>query len=122
MTSASGRDDGDRSESRAPWDRPSTFVRWCAFAHRERKYFVSIINVWLDPTEDSAPHQQWTESLWDKIKGEGNGVYVNFLEREGANRIRQAYPGSTYERLVDVKTAYDPENLFRFNQNIAPRA
>lgn len=92
-----------------------------AFAHRERKYFVSIINVWLDPTEDPAPHREWTASLWEKIEHEGNGVYVNFLEREGDARIRQAYPGATYDRLLDVKTTYDPENLFRFNQNIAPR-
>jgi FAD/FMN-containing dehydrogenase len=92
-----------------------------AFAHRERKYFVSIINVWLDPSEDAAPHQEWTASLWEKIKDEGNGVYVNFLEKEGDARIHEAYPGETYERLVDVKTAYDPENLFQFNQNIKPR-
>jgi FAD/FMN-containing dehydrogenase len=92
-----------------------------AFAHRERNYFVSIINVWLDPTESAEPHQEWTASLWEKIKHEGNGVYVNFLEREGDARIHEAYPGDTYERLVDVKTMYDPENLFQFNQNIKPR-
>ncbi len=92
-----------------------------AFAHRERKYFVSIINVWLDPSDNPETHKAWTDSLWDKIKGEGNGVYVNFLEREGDARIHEAYPGKTYERLVDIKTMYDPENLFQFNQNIQPR-
>ena len=92
-----------------------------AFAHRQRKLFVSIINVWLDPSETAETHQQWTASLWDKIKDEGNGVYVNFLEREGNARIHEAYPGETYERLVNVKTAYDPDNLFQFNQNIQPR-
>jgi hypothetical protein len=93
-----------------------------AFAHRERNYFVSIIGIWLDPTEDSLLHQRWTDSLWQKIRGEGDGVYVNFLEKEGEERIHEAYPGATYDRLVAVKIAYDPENLFRFNQNIAPRA
>ena len=92
-----------------------------AFANRTQRYFVSIIGLWLDPTEDAQPHVQWTEELWDKIKGEGNGAYVNFLEQEGEARIHDAYPDATYERLVDVKTAYDPENLFRFNQNIKPR-
>jgi FAD/FMN-containing dehydrogenase len=92
-----------------------------AFAHRERKYFVSLINVWLDPSENAAVHKAWTANLWDKIKHEGNGVYVNFLEREGDARIREAYPGETYDCLVDVKTMYDPENLFQFNQNIQPR-
>ena len=92
-----------------------------AFAHRGRKYFVSAIGIWLDPTQDPAPHQTWTTNLWEKIRGEGSGVYVNFLEREGDARIHEAYPGSTYERLVSVKTAYDPQNLFQFNQNIKPR-
>ena len=50
------------------------------------------------------------------------GVYVNFLGDEGDERIRSAYsdPGK-YERLVDIKTKYDPTNLFKLNQNIAPR-
>lgn len=92
-----------------------------AFANRTQRFFVSIIGLWLDPTEDPRPHQQWSEDLWQKIKGDGRGAYVNFLEREGEQRIRQAYPGNTYDRLVDVKTVYDPENLFQFNQNIKPR-
>ena len=78
-------------------------------------------NIWLDPTEDPAPHRAWTANLWEKIRGEGSGAYVNFLEREGEARIHEAYPGDTYERLVTVKTAYDPQNLFQFNQNIKPR-
>jgi FAD binding domain-containing protein/berberine-like enzyme len=93
-----------------------------AFANRTQKYFVAVIGLWLDATEDARPHERWTTSLWEKIRGEGDGVYVNFLEKEGDARIHEAYPGDTYERLVAVKTAYDPENLFRFNQNIAPRA
>lgn len=92
-----------------------------AYAHRKSAYFVAIINIWLDPTEDPAPHQAWTARLWEKIRGEGEGAYVNFLEREGDARIHEAYPGDTYERLVAIKTAYDPQNLFQFNQNIKPR-
>lgn len=92
-----------------------------AFANRTQKYFVSIINVWLDAEEDAATHVAWTESLWEKIRHEGSGVYVNFLEAEGEDRIRQAYPGQTFDRLVAVKEQYDPANLFRFNQNIAPK-
>jgi hypothetical protein len=92
-----------------------------AFANRTQKYFVSIINVWLDPAEDPAVHQRWTESLWQKIRHEGSGVYVNFLEKEGEDRIREAYPGGAYERLAAVKAKYDPENLFRFNQNVQPK-
>ena len=92
-----------------------------AFAHRERRYFVAIIGVWLDAAEDAAVHDAWTESLWQTIRHEGSGVYVNFLENEGAERVRDAYPPTTYARLAEIKRRYDPDNLFRFNQNIQPR-
>jgi FAD/FMN-containing dehydrogenase len=47
------------------------------------------------------------------------GVYVNYVGEEGADRVKAAY-GRNYDRLVAVKTAYDPTNLFRLNQNIPP--
>ena len=47
---------------------------------------------------------------------------VNFLAIEGEARVRAAYPGSTWDRLVDVKSRYDPTNLFKLNQNIPPSA
>ena len=92
-----------------------------AFAHRERRYFVAIIGIWLDAAEDAAVHEAWTGGLWETLRPEGTGVYVNFLENEGADRIREAYPGETFARLEEIKTKYDPGNLFRFNQNIPPR-
>jgi FAD/FMN-containing dehydrogenase len=91
-----------------------------AFAHRDHKYFTSVISLWLDADEDRTPHEEWTAGLWDAIKHETTGVYVNFLGDEGADRIRQAYPAETMRRLVEVKRAYDPANVFRFNQNIRP--
>lgn len=91
-----------------------------AFAHRDRKFFYAIINVWLDPSEDKSIHAAWTNQLWEKVRHEGNGVYVNFLEIEGTERIRDAYPEATYARLAEIKRLYDPENLFRYNQNIPP--
>lgn len=48
------------------------------------------------------------------------GAYVNFMEEEGEDRVQAAYRGN-YQRLMDVKTRYDPQNLFRRNQNIPPR-
>ena len=48
------------------------------------------------------------------------GAYVNFLEDEGEERIRAAYPGATWDRLREIKRRYDPTNLFRLNQNIPP--
>jgi hypothetical protein len=92
-----------------------------AFAHRKPRFFTTILSLWLDPAEDPQQHWDWTNSLWEKIKGDAKGVYVNFLHDEGEERIREAYPPGTYERLVDAKTKYDPDNMFRFNQNIKPR-
>ncbi len=52
---------------------------------------------------------------------EPRGVYVNFLGGdEDPERVREAYGGSVYDRLVDVKTRYDPDNVFHHNQNIRP--
>ncbi len=93
-----------------------------AFAHRRRRYFVSIIGLWLDAAEDASRHEAWTESLWETIRPEGQGVYVNFLQNEGPDRVRDAYPPATYARLAEIKHRYDPDNLFRFNQNVPPRA
>jgi hypothetical protein len=93
-----------------------------AFAHRDSRYFVAIIGLWLEATEDAAVHSGWTESLWQTIRPEGSGAYVNFLENEGADRVRDAYPPATYARLAEVKRQYDPGNLFRFNQNVPPQS
>ena len=82
--------------------------------------YDAIIGLWLDATEDETRHAAWTNSLWHTIRHEGSGVYVNFLENEGDERIRDAYPSATLARLREVKRAYDPHNLFRFNQNIRP--
>lgn len=51
----------------------------------------------------------------------GSGrAYVNFLGDEGAARVRQAYDAGNYKRLLGLKRAYDPTNVFRLNQNIPP--
>ena len=95
-----------------------------AFAHRDKRYLFAAIGVWLDPTEDATPHRAWTEALWQQVRPEGDGVYVNFLADDGPRRIREAYPEATYARLAEVKRTYDPHNLFKRNQNVppAPRA
>jgi hypothetical protein len=65
-------------------------------------------------------HEAWTAALRRTFHLEGNGVYVNFLEVEGPDRVREAYPPATYARLAAIKRRYDPGNLFRFNQNVPP--
>jgi len=91
-----------------------------AFAHRDKRYLVAVIGVWLDAAENPAPHRAWTEALWQIVRRDGAGVYVNFLEDEGAARAREAYSQATYARLSAIKRRYDPRNLFKLNQNIAP--
>lgn len=91
-----------------------------AFAHRDARYLVAMLAAWMDPAEDPAPHRAWVEALYEAIRPEGSGVYVNFLGNEGAARIKEAYPAATYARLAEIKRRYDPGNLFRFNQNILP--
>ncbi|MBK8025245.1 MAG: FAD-binding oxidoreductase [Chloroflexi bacterium] len=93
-----------------------------AFAHRHQRYFLAIIGLWLDAAEDEDTHAAWTEALWRTVRPEGSGVYVNFLEREGADRVRDAYPPATFARLVELKRRYDPQNMFRYNQNIPAQA
>ena len=99
---------------RRPPRRPSLTV--------SARFFTTVLGLWDDRVTLAARHQAWTENLWERIRGGAAGVYVNFLGAEGDARIRDAYPAGTYERLVAVKEKYDPQNMFRFNQNIRPRA
>ena len=62
----------------------------------------------------------WARGLWDALEPYHTSVYVNFLMTEGEERIRQAYGAEKYERLKGLKRRYDPNNLFRRNQNIPP--
>lgn len=90
-----------------------------AFAHRDRRMMVNVAAMYETP--DLAPeHDAWAESLADVLRRGESGVYVNFLGDEGEARVREAFPGPTWDRLREVKRRYDPSNLFRLNQNIPP--
>ena len=64
--------------------------------------------------------REWVRSFWSALEPWHQGVYVNFLGDEGADRVRQAYGSAKYQRLQILKQAWDPENFFRLNQNIPP--
>jgi FAD/FMN-containing dehydrogenase len=90
-----------------------------AFPHRGHRYDCLILSQWPDPA-DSPQNIAWTRELFDAISPFfATGVYVNNLGEEGEERVRQAY-GRNYERLLALKTKYDPTNLFQHNQNIRP--
>jgi FAD/FMN-containing dehydrogenase len=90
-----------------------------AFAHRRRRLLVTAFAAYGAAEEDPV-HDAWADDAVAALRQGDDSAYVNFLGDEGAERVRAAYPGSTWDRLVEVKRRYDPENVFRLNQNVAP--
>ena len=90
-----------------------------AFAHRDRPIMAGVGCVYED-ARDRPTHDAWADGFAAALRHGSTGVYVNFLSDEGAERVHEAYPGPTWDRLVEVKRRYDPDNLFRRNQNIPP--
>ena len=90
-----------------------------AFGLREDQWDFDIVSQWTDPA-DAQTNIDWTRNFWSRVEPYTKGVYVNHLGGEDeATRVRAAY-GPNYDRLVALKTKYDPANFFRLNNNIAP--
>src|SRR5262249_4314278 len=92
-----------------------------AFAHRSAAFVTNMIATWERP-QDDAENIAWAREHFARFEPLARGAYVNFLGEEGDARVRAAYGESTYRRLASLKRRYDPENVFRLNQNIAPPA
>jgi FAD/FMN-containing dehydrogenase len=90
-----------------------------AYAHRQSRIMVNVAALFEAP-EQAPEHEPWVVGLADALRQDDMGAYVNFLDDEGEERIRAAYPGPTWDRLVEIKRRYDPTNVFRLNQNISP--
>ena len=90
-----------------------------AFAHRDAGLFVNVQAIYGDPGE-KATHDAWVNGLTNSLGKNGAGGYVGFLGEEDEATVRAAYPGATWDRLRDLKTRYDPDNLFHLNHNIPP--
>jgi FAD/FMN-containing dehydrogenase len=90
-----------------------------AFAHRDRRVMAGVGSVY-DQAADKPVQDAWADDFAAALRQGDPGVYVNFLADEGPGRVREAYPGATWERLVEVKRRWDPDNLFHRNQNIPP--
>ncbi len=88
--------------------------------NRDAKLVLNLTASWEDPAED-ASHIDWARNAWEDMRPfSTGGTYINFLnEEDGEDRIRAAY-GSNYDRLAEVKSRWDPGNLFKANKNIAP--
>jgi FAD/FMN-containing dehydrogenase len=93
-----------------------------AFGRRDNRYLISFDTTWTDPDE-SEQAIAWTRDAWAAMhQFSDGGLYLNFpgFGEEKEELLRAAY-GVNYDRLVDLKTKYDPGNLFRKNLNIPPR-
>jgi FAD/FMN-containing dehydrogenase len=91
------------------------------WAYRDARFAQVIIGVDTEPA--SAPAlRDWTVGYWESVHPySAGGAYVNFMMDEGDARVRATY-GANYDRLAEVKAEYDPDNVFRVNQNIRPAA
>ena len=93
-----------------------------AFGDRSMPWMFSIDSIWRAASDDEA-NIAWTRAFWDRMEPDSAGgrLYLNFagLGEDGEALVRRSY-GSNFERLVEVKRRYDPDNVFRFNQNISP--
>lgn len=93
-----------------------------AYVHRDATWMLTVAAMWADPTADGAPHEEWARRVWTDASAASNGgTYVNHLAPDDAHRRREAYDPETWQRLVEVKTTWDPDNVFRLNQNVPPR-
>jgi hypothetical protein len=91
-----------------------------AFGDRSVPFIVNVLSNWLAPSEDAA-NIAWTRDVFSGLRpAMVPGVYVNFMSSDEGDRVPEAYRGR-WERLRAIKTAYDPHNFFRLNQNIPPR-
>jgi FAD/FMN-containing dehydrogenase len=90
-----------------------------AFSYREARWNMVIAGVDPDPANRERI-TAWTRAYWDAVHPHGaGGAYVNFMMDEGEARVRATYRDN-YARLAAIKHKYDPQNLFRVNQNIRP--
>lgn len=90
-----------------------------AYAHRASRIMVNVA-AFHEGDEDRPAKAAWVSELSGALDQGDHGLYVNFVGDEGEARVHQAYPGPTWDRLSAVKARYDPENVFRLNQNIPP--
>ena len=86
---------------------------------RAAPWVVHPFALWTDP-EDDERAREWTRSVRAAVKPWSTGdVYLNFISDEGSDRVRAGF-GPSWDRLVEVKRAFDPDNVFRHNHNITP--
>jgi FAD/FMN-containing dehydrogenase len=90
-----------------------------AYAHRDAKFVLNVHGRWESPAQDTKCID-WARAFFKASAPYASaGAYINFMTEEEGGRVAAAY-GSNYNRLVQIKRRYDPENVFHYNQNIKP--
>jgi hypothetical protein len=91
-----------------------------AAGNRDSVYMAHPLACWEDPADDEV-NIAWVSAFSEAMRPfTTGGVYLNFEQDEGDEHVRRGYTPQTYARLVALKEKWDPGNLFRVNQNIAP--
>ena len=90
-----------------------------AYGHRDARFVLNVHGRWDEAADDEKGIGWAREFFKASAPYASAGAYVNFMTAEEGGRVAAAY-GSNYERLVEIKRRYDPENVFHFNQNIKP--
>jgi FAD/FMN-containing dehydrogenase len=94
-----------------------------AYSARDVAHNMSIDAVWLPEDDDAVgtADTTWARGFFDALEPHRAGVYVNFLDSDdNPTRTREAYADPTYHRLTEIKSKYDPDNIFHNNKNIQP--
>jgi FAD/FMN-containing dehydrogenase len=97
-------------------------VHATAFTHRHSRVMINVQAMYDPSNSERSEHTAWARGLAAELYDGDSGAYAGFLADEGEERVRAAYPGATWERLAAVKAIFDPDNVFRLNQNIPPGA
>ncbi|MFB9806812.1 BBE domain-containing protein [Haladaptatus pallidirubidus] len=88
-----------------------------AFPHRDAAYNVGIGVGWTDPADDEAM-MGWAKDIYEMVRPYSTeGIYANYLGQD--DDVKDAF-GENYDRLVELKNEWDPENVLHMNQNIQP--
>jgi len=91
-----------------------------AFGDRSAPFIMNLLANWSDASADGV-NISWIRGLFDKLRPAMKpGVYINFMSGDEQDRVPEAYH-ERWDRMVAVKTQYDPDNFFRLNQNVPPR-
>ena len=92
-----------------------------AYSNRDAAHDINIAGAWLPDDPEPDRHIAWVREFFDALEPYSEGVYVNFTTDDTAERVRSAgYSAANWSRLVQIKSKYDPGNVFRFNANIPP--